>query len=185
MKSKINLLYKDKDREDRVEKVIDLKTQVEQITFNHTFAVLKGKLNVIFYDMTTLYFESSDEDDLRKTGFSKDGKHQCPQIFLGLLVASGGYPISYGIYEGNIFEGNTFIPALQNIEKKYNLGKPIVIADSGLLSQKNIALLEKSGYKYILGARCKNEKATLKQQILALKLKSGENAVIILLFFVR
>jgi transposase len=73
--------------------------------------------------------ESSDEDDLRRTGFSKDGKHQCPQIFLGLLVASGGNPISYEIFEGNIFEGNTFIPVLQNVEKKYDLGKPIVIAD--------------------------------------------------------
>jgi len=98
--------------------------------------------------MTTLYFESSDEDDLRRTGFSKDGKHQCPQIFLGLLVASGGNPISYEIFEGNIFEGKTFIPVLQNVEKKYGLGKPIVIADSGLLSKKNIELLEKGGYQY-------------------------------------
>jgi hypothetical protein len=40
---------------------------------------LGGAPSVVFYDMTTLYFESSDEDDLRKTGFSKDGKHQCPQ----------------------------------------------------------------------------------------------------------
>ena len=63
-----------------------LKTQVEQIAYNHTLKVLKGNITVVFYDMTTLYFESSDEDDLRKTGFSKDGKHQNPQIFIGLLV---------------------------------------------------------------------------------------------------
>jgi len=64
-----------------------LKEQVEQIVFNHTKKVLGGNIGVVFYDMTTLYFEASDEDDLRKTGFSKDGKHQHPQIFLGLLVA--------------------------------------------------------------------------------------------------
>ncbi len=157
---------------------LDIKTQVEQITFEHTHTVLKGKISVVFYDMTTLYFESSDEDDLRKTGFSKDGKHQCPQIFLGLLVASGGNPISYEIFEGNIFEGSTFIPALQNIEKKYSLGKPVVIADSGLLSKKNVEQLEKSGYKYILGARPKNETETIKEQILALGLKDGKNAII-------
>ena len=63
-----------------------LKPQVEQISFEHTKKVLQGKISVVFYDMTTLYFEASDEDDLRKTGFSKDGKHQNPQIFLGMLV---------------------------------------------------------------------------------------------------
>ena len=63
-----------------------LKDRVEQISFAHTLKVLKENISVVFYDMTTLYFEASDEDDLRKTGFSKDGKHSHPQIFLGLLV---------------------------------------------------------------------------------------------------
>jgi transposase len=157
---------------------VDIKTQVEHITFEHTRAVLKGKISVVFYDMTTIYFESSDEDDFRKTGFSKDGKHQCPQIYLGLLVASGGNPIGYEIFEGNVFEGNTLFPVLQGIEKKYCLGKPVVIADAGLLSKKNIELLEGSGYKYILGARPKNESEAIKEQILALGLKDGESAVI-------
>lgn len=66
-----------------------LKEEVEQIAFEHTRRVLKGKLTIVFYDMTTLYFEASDEDDLRKTGFSKDGKHQNPQIYLGLLGGVG------------------------------------------------------------------------------------------------
>ena len=74
-----------------------LKDKVEQIVFNHTKSILGGSIGVVFYDMTTLYFEASDEDDLRKTGFSKDGKHQHPQIFLGLLVALGGYVIGYDI----------------------------------------------------------------------------------------
>ena len=100
--------------------------------------------------MTTFYFESSDEDDLRRTGFSKDGKHHYLQIFLGLLTTGGGNPIGYEIYEGNVFEGHTFIPALQRIEKRYSLGKPIVVADAGLLSKENCQALESSGYKYIL-----------------------------------
>jgi len=66
-----------------------LKEQAEQIAFTHTQKVLGGNIRIVFYDMTTLYFEASDEDDLRKTGFSKDGKHQNPQIYLGLLVGLG------------------------------------------------------------------------------------------------
>lgn len=153
---------------------IDLKTYVEQITFEHTKGVLRGKIAVAFYDLTTLYFEASDEDDLRKTGFSKDGKHQCPQIFLGLLTADGGNPIGYEIFEGNIFEGHTFIPVLQRIEKKYSFGKPIVVADAGLLSEENRKMLTKSGYYYILGARVKNLKDDLKSKILSLNLQNEQ-----------
>ena len=84
-----------------------LKDQIEQIFFSHTLKILEGEISIIFYDMTALYFEAADEDDLRKTGFSKDGKHQNPQIYLGLLIGIGGYPIGYDIYEGDIYEGHT------------------------------------------------------------------------------
>jgi len=154
------------------------KTTVEQISFNYTKRILKGKINVVFYDMTTLYFESSDEDDLRKTGFSKDGKHQCPQIYLGLLVGYGGNPIGYDIFEGNIFEGHTLIPVLKKFECRFSLNKPIVIADSGLLSKSNIALLEENGYEYILGGRGRNESKEVQSQILSLSLENGESAII-------
>ena len=157
---------------------VDIKTEVEHLTWQHTRRIMDGKIEMVFYDMTTLYFEAADEDDLRKTGFSKDGKPHCPQIFLGLLVTSGGNPIGYEIFEGNIFEGNTFIPVLERMENKYGLGKPVVIADSGLLSKKNIQSLEKEGYQYILGARPKNETKEIKQQIVALGLKDGEVSVI-------
>jgi len=124
--------------------------------------------------MTTLYFEASDEDDLRKTGFSKDGKHSNPQIFLGLLVGIGGYAIGYDIFEGNTYEGHTLIPFLEKISSKFNLHKPVVVADSGLLSKENINALQEQGYEYILGARIKNEAKQIKEKILETKLKDGQ-----------
>jgi len=151
-----------------------LKEQVEQIAFAHTMKVLDGKISVVFYDMTTLYFEASDEDDLRKTGFSKDGKHQNPQIFIGLLVGLGGYAIGYDIFEGNSYEGHTLIPFLEKMEQKFKLGKLVVIADSGLLSNDNIAALEANGYEYILGARLKNEPGIIKTEILQHTFSDGD-----------
>jgi transposase len=155
-----------------------LKEQVEQIAFAHTKSVLKNNISVIFYDMTTLHFEASDEDDLRKTGFSKAGKHQHPQIYLGLLVAAGGFTIGYDIFEGNIYEGNTLIPVIEKFERKFNLSKPIVVADAGLLSNNNVALLEEQGYSYILGARIKNETTAIKQKIINAGLRDGQTLVI-------
>ena len=151
-----------------------LKDQVEQISFKHTLKILQDKITIVFYDMTTLYFEASDEDDLRKAGFSKDGKHQNPQIFLGLLVGLGGYAIGYDIFEGNIYEGNTLIPTIEKITKKFDLKKPIIVADAGLLSRDNINALEETGYEYILGGRIKSESASVKKQILENKLGDGQ-----------
>lgn len=150
-----------------------LKPQVEQIAFAHTKRVLKNNISVVFYDMTTLYFEASDEDDLRKTGFNKDGKHQCPQIYIGLLVGLGGYTIGYDIFEGNIYEGHTLIPFIEKISLKFNLNKPVVVADAGLLSKENIAALETQNYEYIIGARPKNEPTAIKTKILDNQFSDG------------
>lgn len=122
------------------------KHQVEDISFAYTRKLLNGKIGVVFYDMTTIYFESSQPDELRQTGFSKDGKHQHPQIFLGILVGRNGYPIGYDIFEGSIYEGHTLIPVLEKFEKRFKFEKPIVVADSGLLSSENISTLTKNGY---------------------------------------
>jgi transposase len=143
-----------------------LKSEVEQIAYSHTLQVLDGRISVVFYDMTTLHFEASDQDDLRKTGFSKVGKHQHPQIYIGLLVGLGGYAIGYDIYEGSTYEGHTLIPFLRKISKKFNLNKPVVVADAGLLSTDNIKKLEEEEYEYILGARLKNESNKIKEQII-------------------
>jgi transposase len=156
-----------------------LKDKVEQIAFAHTLSVLEGKVSVVFYDLTTLYFEASDEDDLRKTGFSKDGRHQNPQIFIGLLVGLGGYAIGYDIFEGNTYEGHTLIPFLEKISRKFNLDKPVVIADAGLLSNENVKALKANGYEYILGARLKNESERIKTAILQTTFTDGSTISII------
>jgi len=150
-----------------------LKCEVEQIAFEHTRRTLQGNISVVFYDITTLYFEASDEDDLRKSGFSKDGKHANPQILIGLLVGLGGYAIGYDIFEGNTYEGHTLIPFLETISRKFNLSKPVVIADAGLLSDKNIKALEKEKYKYIIGARLKNESDAIQERITRKKYSDG------------
>jgi len=162
--------------------------EVEQIAFASTQKALKGDIIVVFYDLTTLYFETEEEDDLRKVGFSKDGKFNQPQIMVGLLVGKNGYPIGYDIFEGNTFEGHTLLPILQKLEQKFHLAKPIVIADAGLLSKKNLKNLAGNGYTYIVGARIKNESEAIKQKILGLTptetdcqaIKKGEGVSLII-----
>ncbi|WP_432264599.1 IS1634 family transposase [Autumnicola lenta] len=154
------------------------KELVQDISYKHTLKILNNDISVVFYDVTTLYFEIDQEDELRKTGFSKEGKHQNPQIVLGLLVSKNGYPLAYEIFEGNKFEGHTMLPVVDTFRAKYDLEKLVIIADSGLLSKGNVEELQEKGYEFILGARIKNETSSIKEQILALDLSNGESAVI-------
>lgn len=154
------------------------KEAVQQISYEHTLGILNNDISVVFYDVTTLYFEIDEEDELRKTGFSKEGKHQNPQIVLGLLVSKDGYPLAYEIFEGNKFEGHTMLPVIDKFKEKYRLDKLIVIADSGLLSNENIIQLQDKGYEFIIGARIKNEQVKIKQKILSLNLSNGKSEVI-------
>lgn len=160
--------YLDKIHREQIE-------QVQQISYAHTLKVLDQSLSIVFYDVTTLYFEAEQEDDFRQNGFSKDGKHQQPQIVLGLLVSTGGYPLAYQLFEGSKFEGNTILPVIEAFEKKYQLEKIVIVADAGLLSDKNIKAICEKNYQYILGARIKNETEYIKEQILSLKLSDGES----------
>lgn len=123
------------------------KELVEQISFTHSKQVLNDELQVVFYDVTTIYFEVDNEDELRKTGFSKEGKHQNPQIILGLLVGKQGYPLAYEIFPGNQFEGHTMLPVIDAFKQKYKLQQLIVVADSGLMSNNNIQELISKKYK--------------------------------------
>jgi len=154
------------------------KELVQKISYQHTKRILKVDIRIVFYDVTTIYFEIEKEDDLRKTGFSKEGRHQNPQIVLGLLVSKNGYPLAYDIFEGNKFEGHTLIPIIEAFKKKYNLSKLIIVADSGLLSSDNIDKLLQCKHEFILGARIKSENQTVKEKILALKLKDGQSEII-------
>lgn len=152
------------------------KELVEEISFSHTKKLLGGHIGAVFYDMTTIYFESSKPDEFRLTGFSKDGKHQHPQIYLGLLVGANGYPIGYDIFEGNIYEGHTLIPLIEKFEKRFGLDKPVIVADSGLLSKSNIESLKSRNYTFIIGARIKNETKSIVSKINSLNIKNGEVA---------
>lgn len=154
------------------------KEQVQQISYDHTLQVLPNGISVVFYDVTTIYFETDFEDDFRKTGFSKEGKHQNPQIVLGLLVSEGGYPLAYDIFEGKQYEGHTMLPIINGFKTKYNLEKLVIVADSGLLSRTNIEELVAQKYEFILGARIKSEREKIKEKILSLPLKDGQSRVI-------
>ena len=153
--------------------------QARAIAARHSGKIL-NQISVVFYDMTSLYFEAEEEDDLRRIGFSKDGKFQNPQVLLGLLVGENGHPIGYDIFQGNTFEGKTLLPVLERIQSEHRFGKPVVVADAAMLSQDNVGLLEKAQYPFIVAARIRNESHEVQEEILrrCAGLKNGQSVIL-------
>lgn len=142
---------------------------VNDIAYNTTLKLFNNKIDVIFYDCTTIYFESFTEDEFKENGFSKDHKFGQPQVLMALMVTKDGLPIGYRVFNGSTWEGDTLEPLLKDLKSNYNLDKLVFVADAGMLSKDNLARLEKlesQGFEYIVGARIKNLNKTLTEKVL-------------------
>ncbi len=153
-----------------------LKTSAEKIAVNYARKNLSFDFTLVFFDVTTLYFETfkEDKDNFRKLGFSKDGKSQQPQILVSLVVTKEGYPIAADIFEGNKFEGHTMIPVIENFKNIHNITNLTVVADAGMLSLDNTQKLTEKNLNYIVGARLSNlPLKTIKEMTDCLNKKEG------------
>lgn len=134
-------------------KWLDLKEAVEQQTLLFAQQEYGFDFSLLFYDVTTLYFESFESDELRKPGFSKDGKAQQPQILVALMVTQDGFPVAYEVFAGNTFEGHTLLPFIGSFIKKHQVQNFTVVADAAMISAANVEALQKAEINYIVGAR--------------------------------
>jgi len=157
----------DKITDDRILKL-------NTLVLNQTKSLLDDKIDVIYFDATTLYFESftedidsQDEPALKKNGYSKDGKFNQPQVVLALLVTKQGLPIGYKAFSGDTFDGHTIVPALKDIEEQFKVDNIVYVADSGMFNKTNLEEFDKNkNMTYIVGARIKNMPKEIKEQIL-------------------
>lgn len=140
--------------------------RVKLHSYQYTKSLLEEKVDIIFYDCTTLYFESFIEDDLKQNGYSKDGKFNQSQVLLAIMVTSYGLPIGYELYEGSKFEGHTLDDALNQLHKQYKIDRIIFVADAALLSTENIGRFAERKQPFIVGARIKNLPKNITKKIL-------------------
>jgi transposase len=117
---------------------------------------LHDQLHLVFYDVTTLAFASQAQTELKEFGFSKDHRSQDTQVVVGLVVNTDGFPLYFDIFAGNTFEGSTFLAVVKKVRALLAVPDLVVVADAGMLSQKNMDALDQSGIKFVVGARIAN-----------------------------
>ena len=154
-------LYRAMERSSR----LHYQEKLEQCVWDFVTKMLPQDISVLFFDVTTLYYEAFDEDDFRKFGYSKDRKENQPQLIVALTVNTKGIPLHVKVFAGNKFEGHTMIPCIQDIIKKHTVKYCVVVADSAMVSIQNMDELEHIGLKFIVGARLARLPQKLFEQI--------------------
>ena len=128
----------------------DYRDQIAALCYRHAQA--SGDISLVLYDVTTLYFEAEDEDQLRKVGYSKERRVD-PQVVVGLLVDRQGFPLEIGCFEGDKAETLTLMPMIEQFADRHDLADFVVVADAGMLSQANLKALDETQMRFIVGSR--------------------------------
>jgi transposase len=144
----------------------DHKDMVEKSFFEKTRSLFKSPVSIVFYDLTTIYFESQQADALKKYGYSKDNKTDCVQVVIGLVINQDGLPISYHLFPGNTYEGKTVVPVLNRLKKDFLLEKIIFVGDKGIVGNEIMQELSSAGYEYIIAAKISKVSDQYHQEIL-------------------
>ena len=159
----LNLVYRMMDKIEDKEVL-----KLNKLVYAQTKSLFKEKIDVIYFDATTLYFESFSEDEFKKNGYSKDGKFNQPQVVLALMVTKEGLPVGYKAFSGDTFDGHTLIPVLKEIKEHYDLDKVVYVADAGMFNKENLKefeTLDENSMTYIVGARIKSMPKVLQDKI--------------------
>ena len=155
---------------EKIYRMMDHLASIEETVKEHiertTLSLFNEKVDVLFFDVTTLYFESFEPDDLRKPGFSKDNKFKETQVVLALVATTYGMPVTYKIFKGNTYEGHTLLNMVGELKKSYDVNKVTVVADRAMFTSDNLEKMEDNDFQYIVAAKLKSLPETLKEEIL-------------------
>lgn len=168
--SKILHRYYDKEHDlDAIYRTMDQVYEhipnIKTAVFTSTAGLFANKVDLLLFDVTTLYFESVETDELRKFGYSKDFRFNTTQVVLALATNSDGLPIGYELFEGNKAEVKTLLAAIDSWQNLFAIDKVCFIGDRAMFSEDNLAALEARGYQYIVAAKLRNMHELMIQKI--------------------
>ena len=166
--------YQKELSEDQIYRLMDqvikeeefIKIKIFEATRKHSD---NEEVNLLFFDVTTLYFESQKSDELKDFGYSKDNKVGEVQVVLALATTDEGYPIGYQLFPGNTAETLTLIKSIDEWKKIIPIKNIRIIADRAMMSNKNLSNIEEVKLEYIIAAKLKQLPKNLKDEIWNLK----------------
>src|ERR1700730_17566108 len=108
------------------------------------------QVDMVFYDLTSTYFEGSGPPEIGAHGHSRDGKPRNPQVLVGLVLVDG-WPIAHHVFQGNWRDAKTVPEVLSDLEQRFGLKRVVFVGDRGMVTSHNLALVREHGHGYIVG----------------------------------
>lgn len=151
-----------------MDELVKKEERIKNLVLNNTLTLFDDQVDILFFDVTTLYFESTEQDELRNHGFSKDCKFKEVQIVLALVTTTEGLPIFYKEFPGNTSEGKTLITIIKDIKDKFpKIRDVVLVADRAMFTEDNLQMLESENINYVVAARLKRLPANIRNKILS------------------
>ena len=149
-----------------MDRLVEREEEIKATIAGSSLGLFGGRVDVVFFDVTTLYFESVGQDELRDFGFSKDCKFNQTQVALALVTTAEGLPVTYRLFPGNIYEGHTLISMVEELKRVYEVENIVLVADRAMFSKDNLDAMDAEGIKYIVASRLRQLPRELKREIL-------------------
>jgi hypothetical protein len=132
-----------------------VKDRIEELLFNRR-SDLFTKLDLVFFDTTSIYFEGAGGESLGQHGHSKDHRPDLKQLVVGAVIDSAGHPVCCEIWPGNTTDVTTLVPVAQRLKQRFGIERVCVVADRGMISEAIRRELDALGFLYILGVRMRS-----------------------------
>jgi transposase len=141
---------------DRLYRCLDRIVEHKQDLFVHLkqkwAELFAADFEVLLYDLTSTYFEGGMEEcDKAKRGYSRDGRPDCVQVVIALIVTPDGFPLAYEVMDGNTSEQKTLQPFLDRIEKAYGQARRVWVMDRGIPTEATLKKMRERNISYLVG----------------------------------
>jgi len=131
--------------------------ELEDRLFSRVTNLLSLPLRLVFYDLTSTYFEGDGVCELAEYGYSRDHRGDRAQVVVGLAVTQEGLPITHRVFPGSTVDVTTLEPMAEELRRRFGLQDAVLVADRGMFSADNVAALGLSGQRYILALRSRQQ----------------------------
>jgi transposase len=133
-----------------LDQLLACKAQVEQALFVRLRDLFSLRVDMVFYDLTSTYFEGEGPPELGGHGHSRDGKPRNRQVLVGLVMVVG-WPIAHHVFAGNRRDAKTVPEVLRDLEQRFGLERIVFVGDRGMVTSQNLDDLRQHGHGYIVG----------------------------------
>jgi transposase len=149
-----------------LDKLLEHKDEIQKHLKERLGELFQIAYDILLYDVTSTYFEGqASRNPQAQQGYSRDGRPDCKQVCIGLVVTKEGIPLGYELFEGNRHDSKTVEIIIEKMESLYGKSDRIWIMDRGMASADNLELLQEEGRRYILGTP-KNQLKKFEQHLL-------------------